>query len=452
MRARLGGGLAPRRVLLAILCLNVSYSSSVLGDEHNALVSIKRSAVTPKISPSAEPQPFLPSLAPAPLMPFTNATVPKLSGLCSLNFSVAQSIMSITATDCWASFAPYLANVVCCPQFDATLVILMGQSSKNSGMLALNATHSNHCLSDVLTILEAQGANATLQSICSVSPANLTAASCPITDVNEFESSVDTSRLLTACQKIDPVKECCDQTCQNAILDAAQKLSLNGLSSSDGNPISPGHSNNVDDCKNIVLRWLASKLDPSSGNSVLRGLSNCNTNKVCPLKFPNITTISKECEGLISDQTDCCEAMESYVSHLQEQSFLTNLQALNCATYLGMKLQQANVSKNLYNLCHINLKDFSLQALSQESGCLLPSLPSDATFDQMSGVSFICDLNDNIAAPWPSSTSLIPLPSCNKTGKIPALPKTSSAHRGACIENLLVTLLLATLLFLKMPP
>jgi len=60
--------------------LNVSYSSSVLGDEHIALVSIKRSAVTPKISPSAEPQPFLPSLAPAPLMPFTNATVPKLSG------------------------------------------------------------------------------------------------------------------------------------------------------------------------------------------------------------------------------------------------------------------------------------------------------------------------------------------------------------------------------------
>lgn len=112
MRARLGGGLAPRRVLLAILCLNVSYSSSVLGDEHNALVSIKGSAVTPKISPSAEPQPFLPSLAPAPLMPFTNATVPKLSGLCSLNFSVAQSIMSITATDCWASFAPYLANVM----------------------------------------------------------------------------------------------------------------------------------------------------------------------------------------------------------------------------------------------------------------------------------------------------------------------------------------------------
>lgn len=37
------------------------------------------------------------------------------------------------------------------------------------------------------------------------------------------------------------------------------------------------------------------------------------------------------------------------------------------------------------------------------SGCLLPSLPSDAIFDS-SGVSFLCDLNDNIPAPWPISS------------------------------------------------
>lgn len=47
-----------------------------------------------------------------------------------------------------------------------------------------------------------------------------------------------------------------------------------------------------------------------------------------------------------------------------------------------------------------------------ESGCLLPSLPSDATFDKSSGISFICDLNDNIPAPWPSSSRL-PTQSCN---------------------------------------
>lgn len=35
----------------------------------------------PEISPSTGPQPLFPLLAPSPLTPFTNNTVPKLSGL-----------------------------------------------------------------------------------------------------------------------------------------------------------------------------------------------------------------------------------------------------------------------------------------------------------------------------------------------------------------------------------
>ncbi|KAL3754720.1 hypothetical protein ACJRO7_001908 [Eucalyptus globulus] len=400
------------KLLLSInyVSLDASCCSSILGDKHNAS---RRSAGTPDISPSTELQPFLPSLAPSPLMLFTNAAAPKLSGfsvafgfgssgLCSLNFSAAQSIMSVTATNCWASFAPYLANAVSCPQFDATLVILMGQSSKNSGMLALNATHFNHCLSDVLMILNARGAYGTLRSIRSVSSVSLIAASCPVIDVSKFESSVDTSRILTACEIIDPVKECCDRTCQNAILDGARKLSLNGMSSSNGIPISPEHSNalmivRIVSCDGWQVNWI-----------------------------PPPLTVFK-CEGLINARTHCCETMESYVSYLQGHSFLTNLQALNF-----------NVSKNPYNLCHTNLKDFlfkdflvlserAASALPQESGCLPPSLAS-----------FICDHNDNIAAPWPSSTSLVPLPSCNKT-----LQKATSAHCGNhsfCSTELLVQL------------
>jgi hypothetical protein len=41
-------------------------------------------------------------------------------------------------------------------------------------------------------------------------------------------------------------------------------------------------------------------------------------------------------------------------------------------------------------------------------------LPSDATYDKTSGVSFVCDLNDNIAAPWPSK-SYAPASTCNKS-------------------------------------
>lgn len=426
--------------LFFLLCLCESHCAPLMGIKDSVLVEIKANTLAPDISPSGDTQPFLPLLAPSPLTAFTNNTVPILSGLCTLNFFAAESVISTTATDCWASFAPYLANVVCCPQFDATLVIIIGQSSKYSGILALNKTHSKHCLSDFEKILESQGANDNLQKICSFQPENLTEASCPVTDVDEFERIVDSPGLMAACGRIDPVNECCDQVCQNSILDAARKIALNAMSNMDGASISPVNSRRIDDCKNIVLRWLASRLDPSSANGVLRGISNCNVNKVCPLVFPNMTNVVKECESVISNQTACCKAMESYVSQLQQQSFLTNLQALNCAALLGMRLQKANISYNVYNLCHVNLKDFSLQVGSQESGCLLPSLPSDATHDKTSGIGFICDLNDNIAAPWPSK-SYVPASSCNKTTKLPALPTATSSQSGRYTEDLMFPLL-----------
>ncbi|KAG6661243.1 hypothetical protein CIPAW_03G160300 [Carya illinoinensis] len=424
MEQRLICTLALHLALFFLLYFCGSHSTPFFDVKEPVLTEIKVNALAPDISPSGDSRPFLPLLAPSPLIPFANNTVPILSGLCTLNFSSAESVMVITATDCQASFAPYMANVVCCPQFDATLEIILGQSSKYSGRLALNKTQASHCLSDVEKILESQGANEELQKICSFHPENLTVASCPVTDVDEFERTVDSSRLLAACGRIDPVNECCDQVCQNSILDAAKKISLNGISNKEVVP-----HGRIDDCKNIVLRWLASRLDASSANGVLRGLSNCNVNKVCPLLFPNMTNVVKECGNVISNQTVCCKAMESYMSQLQQQSFLTNLQALNCAASLGMRLQKANVSYDIYTLCHINLQDFSVQVGSQGSGCLLSSLPSDATYDKTSTIGFVCDLNDNIAAPWPSN-SYVPASTCNKTITLPALPTATSAQSG----------------------
>jgi hypothetical protein len=63
----------------------------------------------------------------------------------------------------------------------------------------------------------------------------------------------------------------------------------------------------------------------------------------------------------VKNFTVCCEEMDSYVSHLQKQSFITNLQALDCASSLGNKLQKMNVSIDVYSTCQITLKDFSLQ-------------------------------------------------------------------------------------------
>ncbi|KAK6784970.1 hypothetical protein RDI58_018425 [Solanum bulbocastanum] len=327
------------------------------------LLSRTHNDASPNITPSIAPEAMLPLQAPSPLMPFTYTNVPKLSGHCAFNFTAADSILRTTATDCWSTLAPYLANVVCCPQFDASLVVLVGQASSQSQSLALNVTHARHCLSDVEQILESQGASEKLLEICSVDPSNLTESSCPVIDVNEIENSLDTSSLLTSCRKIDPTIECCNQVCHNAISAAAEVLAFRhkNVTTSNGASDLSEKSTLISDCKSIILRWMASKSDPSSASRIIRVLSSCDINKSCPLVFPDIKNISKECGEETSNQTSCCNALNSYLSRLQQQSFITNLQALNCATLLGKKLQEANITSNIFDLCHVNLKDFSLQ-------------------------------------------------------------------------------------------
>lgn len=411
----------------------------------------RRDALLPMISPTTTPQPFLPVLAPSPLTPFTNNTTPKLSGLCVLNFGAVDKMMHMTSTDCMTTFAPFLANVMCCPQLEATLAVLIGQSSNHTNMLALNGTQAKHCLSDFKQILVGQGADNNLEKICSVQPSNLTSASCPVIDIDTFEITVDSAKLLSSCKKIDLVNECCDQICQNAIVEAAGKLASRSyeLLSTGGSHKLSDQLTGVRDCTVIVHRWLARKLGPSRAKDILRGLSNCNINKGCPLVFPNMSSVTERCGNEINktNYTACCSAFDSYISHLQLQSFVTNLQALNCAASLGMKLQKANVSVNVYNLCHVSLKDFSLQATAHGAGCLLPSLPSDATLDRNTGIGFVCDLNDNIPAPWPSP-SLVPVSTCNKTIKIPALPAATSEQSGVYARDAVIYKLFMMLFFL----
>lgn len=67
-------------------CSPLDYLKTSVGmDTKVVLPEISPSAspqpLLPEISPSAGPQPLFPLLAPSPLTPFTNNTVPKLSGL-----------------------------------------------------------------------------------------------------------------------------------------------------------------------------------------------------------------------------------------------------------------------------------------------------------------------------------------------------------------------------------
>uniref|UniRef100_A0A7N0UDR4 SPARK domain-containing protein n=1 Tax=Kalanchoe fedtschenkoi TaxID=63787 RepID=A0A7N0UDR4_KALFE len=175
----------------------------------------------PELSPFGAPQPFIPLPAPSPLSPFMKNTV---SGFCMLNFTAAHVVMAWTSIDCWSPFESVLANVIFCPQMEATIAILVGQSGKKKNFLALNSTIAKHCLSDIQQTLVEQGASSILNQICSIRSSNLTEGSCPVKVVDQFESIVVTSELLTACNKIDPVKEFCEQTCQSAISEAAKKM------------------------------------------------------------------------------------------------------------------------------------------------------------------------------------------------------------------------------------
>lgn len=69
--------------------------------------------------------------------------------------------------------------------------------------------------------------------------------------------------------------------------------------------------------------------------------------------------IAHVCGGLLLRyRADWRSETQALVSML---AFITNLQALDCASFLGAKLQKMNVSMNVYSSCQITLKDFSLQ-------------------------------------------------------------------------------------------
>eukprot|EP00252_Welwitschia_mirabilis_P013177 TRINITY_DN2908_c0_g1_i1.p1 TRINITY_DN2908_c0_g1~~TRINITY_DN2908_c0_g1_i1.p1 ORF type:complete len:479 (+),score=97.13 TRINITY_DN2908_c0_g1_i1:404-1840(+) len=408
-------------------------------------------ALLPFGSPGVNPNPFLPSMAPSPSQPLlSNSSLPMLSGICPFNFTAATHVVRETAIDCWSPLASYLGNAICCPQLATMLNILIGQSSKMDGMLALNSTVAEYCFSDVQLVLKMQGANGSLSHICSAPSSNLTEGLCPVKSVKEFEETVNSNRLLSSCKTVNPVKECCNPICQPAISEAARKLALKvpGLISSDY-VISPSHQSVIADCEKVALRWVASQLSFVNAKAVLRGLFNCNVNKACPLFLPNPSEVTSSCANTIRNETKCCKTLEKYISGVQQQSLVTNFQASACAESLGTMLQRKNVTENVYSLCGVSLKDFSLQAFGSQ-GCLLQSLPSDVTYDKITGISFTCDLNDNIAAPWPSVFHASARSSCNKSINMPAFPaamSSSNGQKGVFVMTFVMQILAVTLLY-----
>lgn len=377
-----------------------------------------------EISPDVVPRNPYPIEPLSPMYPsFPRTYEPVLTGKCLVNFSSISNIIDKTASDCSAPLAILVGNVICCPQVNSFLHIFQGTYNSESNMLVLHQPDADDCFSDIISILTSRGANNTIPELCSVKSSNLTGGSCPVKDIKSFEKAVNTSKLLDACDTIDPLTECCRPVCQPAIMQAAFAISQSRNTDPDSAAI-PVNSTGVDvvnDCKEVVYAWLSRKLPSEAANSAFRMLSSCKVNKNCPLKFEEPSSVIKQCSDLASPNPTCCASLNTYIGTLQKQMLITNKQAINCAAFFGSMLQKGGVMTNIYELCDVDLKDFSLQAYGQQ-GCLLRSLPADVIFDNTTGVSFTCDLSDNIAAPWPSSSSISSMSFCAPEMSLPALP------------------------------
>ena len=79
------------------------------------------------------------------------------------------------------------------------------------------------------------GANTSVGDLCAAQPANLTSGLCPITKVSQLEEIVNTTKLLGACQSVDPLKECTEEpTCQSQVTYVASQMA-GALVDSSGN-------------------------------------------------------------------------------------------------------------------------------------------------------------------------------------------------------------------------
>ena len=82
---------------------------------------------------------------------------------------------------------------------------------------------------------------------------------------------------------------------------------------------------------------------------------------VCPLDFEQPYEVIKACRNLAAPSPSCCSSLNAYIAGIQKQMLITNRQAIMCATVFGSMLQKSGVMTNIYELCDVDLKDFSLQ-------------------------------------------------------------------------------------------
>ena len=84
---------------------------------------------------------------------------------------------------------------------------------------------------------------------------------------------------------------------------------------------------------------------------------------VYPLEFNKPSEVIKSCYNVAAPSPSCCSSLNTYFAGIQKQMLITNKQAIICATMFGSILRKGGVMTNIYELCDVDLKDFSIQGI-----------------------------------------------------------------------------------------
>lgn len=90
---------------------------------------------------------------------------------------------------------------------------------------------------------------------------------------------------------------------------------------------------------------------------------------VCPLDFKEPSEVIEACHNAAAPNPSCCSSLNAYIAGIQKQMLITNKQAIICATVFGTMLRKGGVMTNIYDLCDIDLKDFSIQGICYNIQC-----------------------------------------------------------------------------------
>lgn len=84
---------------------------------------------------------------------------------------------------------------------------------------------------------------------------------------------------------------------------------------------------------------------------------------VCPLTFKEPSDVIAVCKNVAAPSPTCCSSLNTYIAETQQKILITNKQAIICATQFGSMLRVGGVMTNVYELCDVDLKDFSIQGI-----------------------------------------------------------------------------------------